>query len=227
MVDDPLRLTRHNYVQVTALLLWDNLPRLLLASLFFSLLWAPTLFLSMLGLWVPMLFFGWLLTFPGWSALLALEAALAEGRRAPISLFWRSFGRLWARSVGLGAALGLPIGIAWLTLLLAGQAAPPPPIAWAGLVADGMVVVLLACLALYAVPLFALHDQRLGQALRNSLILASRHVTNTFGLLAMGVLCVLSIFTVSPGLLFVLPAVWGMFLINNCRMLVAEETGQL
>ncbi len=225
MVDDPLRLTRHNYVQVTALLLWDNLPRLLLASLMFSLLWAPTLSLSMLGLWAPTLLIGWLLTFPGWSALLALEAALAEGRQAPISLFWRSFGRLWARSVGLGATMGFPLAIAWLTLQLVGQTTPPP-VVWAGLAADGVVLVLLACLALYAVPLFALHDQRLRQALRNSLILASRHVLNTFGLLAMGVLCVLSIFTISPGLLFVLPAVWGMFLINNCRMLIAEETGQ-
>jgi len=227
MVDDPLRLTRHSYVQVTTLLLWDNLPRLLLASLFFSLLWAPTLLLSMLGLWAPMLFVGWLLTFPGWSALLALEAALAEGRPAPIAGFWRSFGRLWTRSVGLGAAMGFPIAIAWVTLLLVGPTAPPSPIVWAGLAADGVVLVLLACLALYAVPLFALHDQRLSQALRNSLILASRHVTNTFGLLAMGVLCALSIFTISPGLLFVLPAVWGMFLINNCRMLVAEETGRI
>jgi hypothetical protein len=39
----------------------------------------------------------------------------------------------------------------------------------------------------------------------------------------MGVLFAFAVAYVSSGLLFILPAIWGMFLVNNCRMVVGEE----
>ncbi|NLE43465.1 MAG: hypothetical protein GX620_01985, partial [Chloroflexi bacterium] len=56
-----------------------------------------------------------------------------------------------------------------------------------------------------------------------------RHIANTLGLLGMGILFAFGVGYISSGLLFILPAVWGVFLVNNCRMVVDEElasTGQ-
>jgi hypothetical protein len=64
-----------------------------------------------------------------------------------------------------------------------------------------------------------------GTALRNALILASRNVVNTLGLLAMCVLFYFSIAYLSSGLLFFIPAISGVFFINNARLVVEEELG--
>ena len=82
---------------------------------------------------------------------------------------------------------------------------------------------LLASLYLYAFPLVVLHNVGMGTALSNGLILASRHIRNTLGLLGMAVLFVVAAVYLSVGLLFVLPAVWALFVVNNCRMVVDEH----
>jgi uncharacterized membrane protein YesL len=84
-------------------------------------------------------------------------------------------------------------------------------------------LLVLVTLFLYAFPLVVLHDVSTWLALRNAFILAGRHIVNTFGLLSMGVLFVLATLHVSSGLLFFLPAVWGIFIVNNCRLVVNEE----
>ena len=43
------------------------------------------------------------------------------------------------------------------------------------------------------------------------------------GLLGIGVLFALTCAYVSPALLFTLPAICGLFSVNNCRMVVVEE----
>lgn len=97
------------------------------------------------------------------------------------------------------------------------------PIVLVGFAADISGFLLLAALSLYAFPLIVVYNAGVKTALRNALILASRHIANTLGLLGMGILCLLGIRSVSPVLLFVLPPIWGMFLVNNCRMVVEEE----
>ena len=78
-------------------------------------------------------------------------------------------------------------------------------------------------LCLYAYPLLVLYDMGPRLALRNSALLASRHVSNTVGLLGMGVLFGIAVGRVSSGLMFFLPAVWGLFIVNNCRMVLADD----
>ena len=76
---------------------------------------------------------------------------------------------------------------------------------------------------MYAFPLLVLYDAPLGTALSNTLVLVSRHLSNTLGLLGMGALFGIGIVRLNAGLLLVLPAVWGMLVVNNCRMVMAEQ----
>ncbi len=94
---------------------------------------------------------------------------------------------------------------------------------WLGLAADALGLLLLFTLYLYAFPLLVLYDLGIGSALYNSLILASRYLMNTLGLLSLGGLFLLAVLYLSSGLMFILPAIWGMFIINNCRLVIALE----
>jgi hypothetical protein len=75
---------------------------------------------------------------------------------------------------------------------------------------------------IYTFPLIAVHDMTLWEGLRNGTLLSARFAGNTLGLVGMAVLFGLAVGYVSSGLLFFLPAVWGMFVVNNCQMVVDE-----
>ncbi|NLE45573.1 MAG: hypothetical protein GX620_12705, partial [Chloroflexi bacterium] len=60
-------------------------------------------------------------------------------------------------------------------------------------------------------------------ALRNALILSARHLMNTFGLLGLLILFVMATIYIHAGLSLFWPALWGLFVVNNCRMVVAQE----
>jgi uncharacterized membrane protein YesL len=114
--------------------------------------------------------------------------------------------------------------VVFALLTLATLSRPEVPlIVWLGLAADMLGLLLLVVLYLYAFPLLVQHDVGVWTALRSALALASRHLNNTLGLLGMGILFALAILYLSSGLLFFLPAVWGMFIVNNCRLVVDEE----
>ncbi len=221
-MDDTQPLNRHTYVRLTLSQLWENLPLLLLASFIFALLWAPSFLLFTLGLWGPALIAGVALAAPGWAALLALQIALTGGGGAPVSIMFRAFPRFWKRSAAMGLLTIFPFLAAWLTLPLFTQP-QVPSIAWLGLAADLAGFLILVTLGLYAFPLLVWHDLDVRTALRNALILASRHTVNTLGLLAMGVLFAFAVAYLSPGLLFILPTVWGLFIVNHCRMVVKDD----
>ncbi len=223
--EDPRHLSRHTYVRLTVQQLWENLPSMLLASLLFSICWAPAFFLATLGLWMPALMIGVVITAPGWTALLAHEAEMVLRPRSSIRTMFKAWPRFWARSVGLGLLGCLPLLAMLLTLPILSHPRVPL-IAWLGLAADASALIILTTLYLYAFPVIALYDADLYTALRSALILASRHIHNSLGLLAMGVLFAFAVFYISPGLLFILPAVWGIFIVNNCRMVVDEEMAQ-
>ena len=59
--------------------------------------------------------------------------------------------------------------------------------------------------------------------LRNSVILPARHINSTVGMVALAVLCILATIYLSSGLMFVLPALYGMFVANNCRLVIEQE----
>jgi uncharacterized membrane protein YesL len=224
-VDDLLPLNQRTYVRLTVKCLWDNLPLVLLAGVVFSLLCAPMVVLLVLGLFAPAIVIGVLTIAPAWAALLAQESEIARGAKTNIRTMVAALPRFWARGMGLGFLLWLQVVIALTTLEMLSRP-EAPPVVWLGLAADMLGLLLLIVLYLYAFPLLVQHDTGIWVALRNAFALASRHLNNTLGLLGMGVLFTLAILYLSSGLLLFLPAVWGMFIVNNCRLVVGEETGQ-
>ena len=224
-MDDLSPLNQRTYVRLTVKCLWDNLPRVLLAGVIFSLLCAPAFLLFILGLLAPAIIVGVLTIAPAWTALLAQENAIARDAKTDIRAMVGALPRFWARSTGLGLLLWLQVLIALLTLPMLSHP-EVPLVGWLGLGADMLGLLLLVLLYMYAFPLLVQHDVNVGTALRNAFILASRHLNNTLGLLAMGILFVLAILYLSSGLLLFLPAVWGMFIVNNCQLVVGEEMGK-
>ncbi len=147
---------------------------------------------------------------------------MAQGGAATIRDMVKGFGRLYLRSVVLGLLFAFPVQMYLMTLPLLSLSAIPT-VAWLGLAADGLGVLFLCSLFIYVFPLLATHDLGLRDAFRNAAILASRHVMNTVGLLAMVVLIVAAALYLNSGVLFFFPAFWGMFVVNNCRLVLADE----
>jgi uncharacterized membrane protein YesL len=215
-------LNERTYVWLTAVRLWDHSFLVLLAAAVFSVLCAPAFLLFLSGSFIPALAVGAVTLAPAWVALLAQEADIVCNASPHIGVMLRALPHYWARSVGLGLLTAFPLLAA--LLILPGLAQPEVPVVvWLGLAADALGLLLLASLFLYAFPLLVLHDVDLITALRNALILASRHISNTLGLLGMGVLFAMATRYLSSGLLFFLPAIWGMFIVNNCRLVVSQE----
>jgi uncharacterized membrane protein YesL len=217
--------TPATYVRLTIVSLWDNLPAILLGGAAFSALCVPTLALFVLGLAIPAVLLGALTIAPAWGALLAHQAGIVRDVGAGTGGFWKSLQRFWTRGAGLGLLVCFPLLAALLTV---------PALAYpearftarAGFVADVAGLILLAALYTYAFPLIVLYDADLYTALSCAVVLAGHHGVNTLGLLGMGVLFALTTLRVSTGLVFILPAVWGLFILNNCRMVVMEELAQ-
>lgn len=221
-MDDPLSLNQHTYVRLTVRQIWDNLPLVLLAGLVFSLLCLPAFALFVLDLIFPAIIVGVLTIAPAWAALLAQEAEILQGIKTNLGVMFKALPRYWGRSVKLGLLATFPVLAALFTL--PGLAQPDvPSVVWVGLAADAFGLLLLATLFLYAFPLLVLYDVDVRTALQNAFILASRHIVNTFGLLSLGVLTFLGAVYLSSGLLFVLPAIWGMFMVNNCQLVIKIE----
>jgi uncharacterized membrane protein YesL len=215
-------LGQRTYVCLTLVSLWENLPLVLLAGLVFALLCVPASLFFFVGSFIPALIVGALTVAPACAALLAQENEIVRDVKANIGTMFRVLPRFWIRGVGLGLFGCFPLFVALLTLPML-SLPQVPLVVWLGLGADVLGLLILAALYLYAFPLLVLYDMSVGTALRNALLLASRHVWNTLGLLGMGTLFALVIVYISPALLFVLPAIWGLFIINNCRMVVEEE----
>jgi uncharacterized membrane protein YesL len=213
---------RYTYVRMTLISLWENLPLVLFVGLVFALLCVPAFLLFLVGLFIPALIVGALTIVPACAALLAQENEIVRDVKASIGTMFRALPRFWTRGVTLGLLGGFPLFVALLTLPML-SLPHAPLVVWLGLGADVLGLFILVALYLYAFPLLVLYDMSVGTALRNALILASRYIWNTLGLLGMGILFALASVYVSPALLFVLPAIWGLFIINNCRMVVEEE----
>ena len=221
-MDDVTRLDHRTYVRMTAISLWENLPLVLLAGLVFVLLCVPALLLFISDLIAPALIVGAIIIAPAWAALLAQGADIVRDIKTNISVMFRALPRFWARSAGLGLLFCFPLLVALLTLPMLSYP-QVPLVVWLGLAADAFGLFFLAALYLYAFPMLVLYDVGIGTALRNALILATRYIRNTLGLLGMGILFVFATVYFSSGLLFFLPAVWGVFIVNGCRMVVEEE----
>jgi hypothetical protein len=220
MKDSPVEpLSPQTYLSVTVRCLWDNLPRIVLAGLWFSLLAAPAFVLAVLGLWGLALLAGLLLVGPSWAALLQWEAVLLEGKTPSWSALLQGWLRLWLPAVRLGVLAVFPLV---LVRVLNDRLAADAPLWLAGLSLGAWLYALLwlAIGAVYILPAMALHGWALHMALRNGWVLASRFPGNTVGLIALFVLFYLAVVNVSGGLIFLLPAVAGLFVANNLRLVV-------
>jgi uncharacterized membrane protein YesL len=223
-VEEEPGLNGHTYVRLTAASWWQNLPLVLLSGALFTLSCAPAVVLLWVGPLTLVLVAGALTIAPAWAALLAVERKMVEGRKATIGMMLRAFPRYWTRTAALGVLIILP-ALAGLLTLPALARPEVPWFVWLGLAADGFVLLLIGCLYLYAFPLIVLYDVSVRDGLRNGFILASRNWINTIGLVSMLVLLGFATVYLSSGLLFFWPAFWSMFVLNNCRLVVAEELG--
>ena len=152
--------------------------------------------------------------------MLAWDGALATGRVprwARLHTAWRDH---WGISVRLAAVAIFPLAVVqWGS---AQTAANAPGWLSALLVCAWLNAVLwLAALLLYALPAVALYGWDRATALRNGLLLAARLPTHTVGLIALYVLCYLAIVAFNGGLIFFLPAIAGLFVVNHVRLAVS------
>jgi len=222
----------HNFVFQTLRAAWDNLPQLLLGMIWLNLCLAPSFVLALLGLGGPATVAGVLLAAPGWVALQYVQGQMVQGKAVPPLDLLRSFRRFWSPSVHLAALAFVLPAVTYLAVVASGSAARAggdPTVA----ATDSATIVLVVgtvagllvagLLILYTAPLLVLYKQDLRTLLRNSVVLSARHITNTLGMVALAVLCGFLVARLNSGLLFVLPALYGMFVVNNCRLVLQQE----
>ena len=213
-------ISTQEFLVQTATATWDNLPQILVGALWLNACLAPALVLAFLGLGMPAAIGGVLLAAPGWVALQRYQMGLVEGKSVPLAVLLTAFRHFWTRGVRLGAlGVFLPL-VTWVVGMMLAPNGLAVPVFTAGLLASFLAG---SVLVLYAVPLLVAYDQELPAVLRNSAILPGRHINNTIGMVALAVLCILATIYISSGLMFVLPALYGMFAANNCRLAIAQE----
>ena len=213
---------QNTYVRMTLRSWWDNLPLVLLAGLVFVVVSTPALVLFFLALFGPAILVGALTVVPVWVALLAQLADVAREVKTNIGVMLKAFVHYWTRSAVLGLLLAFPVVMFMLTLPALAREQVPVFI-WLGFAVDGLVALVLLALLIYATPLMVIHDLRVSDALRNAFILSARYFMNTLGLMGMIVIFVFATIRVHSLLIFLWPAFWGLFLVNNCRMVVIQE----
>lgn len=196
-------------------MLWENLPAVILGAVGFSLCAMPAFVLFSVGFLGLSLVIGVLTIAPAWAALLAYEIPIYTDRVTHWPIFWLSMLHFWRRGALLGAIGAIPIFSAYFKLPLLNQE-QISNVLWLSYAADFLIMAVFVALSLYAFPLMVSDDLMLSTALRNAWILVGRQPINTIGLLAMGILFVFAVAYLSLGLLFVLPAIFGLFVVGNC-----------
>ena len=212
-------LTRDTFVLYVGRQLWSELPRVLGSSLLFSLCCAPAFVLFALGLLAPTVLVGVVTIAPGWTALLAVQRNIISNGVLPASSFGAAFCYYWRRSTQLGMLAAFPL-LAALATLPALQQQPVPLVVWIGLGADLLGMALLAALLLYAFPLLVHFDYGVKASLRDGWLWAARFPTHTLGLLGLGILGAFAVTYLSLGLLFLLPALYGLFVVGNSLLVL-------
>jgi uncharacterized membrane protein YesL len=212
-------LNRDTYVLFVCRQIWDELPRVLGSGLLFSLCAAPAFVLFALGFLAPTVLVSVITIAPGWAALLAVQTNLVSAGALPAISFGRAFRHYWRRSTILGLLVGFPV-LAALTTLPLLQQPPVGLVVWLGLGADLFGMALLAALLLYAFPLMVYQDAGGKTSLYHGWLLAALHPWHTLGLLGLGILLAFGVGYLSLGLLLLLPAFYGMFVVGNALLVL-------
>ncbi len=202
---------------------WENLPQLLWGALLFSLVCIPASFLFTLGLFIPTLLVASITIGPAWTALLAFETRLLQGRVPRQFSLFDDFRQSWRRSTLLSLLTIFPL-LALMTTMPVLQTPPIAPIVWIGLGADLLGCAVMATLSFYAFPSLVQHPHKgVRASIRDALILASRHPGNSLGLLAIGILFSFCVAYISPALLLLLPTVYALFIAANHLLVLRKE----
>ena len=216
-------ITSGTYVVQVGQTLWENLPQLLWGALLFTLVCIPASFLFTLGLFIPTLLVASITIGPAWTALLAFEMRLLQGKVPRQFSLFDDFRQSWRRSMLLSLLTIFPL-LALITTLPALQSPPVAQIVWIGLGADLLGCAVMVTLSFYAFPTLVQHqDKGVRAAIRDALILASRHPANSLGLLAIGILFSFCIAYVSLALLLLLPTVYALFIAANHLLVLQKE----
>lgn len=216
-------ITPGTYVVQVGQTLWENLPQLLWGSVLFTLVCIPASFLFTLGLFIPTLLVASITIGPAWTALLAFETRLLQGRVPRQYSLFDDFRQCWRQSALLSLLTIFPL-LALITTLPALQSPPVAPIVWIGLGADLLGCAVMATLSFYAFPSLVQHkDQGVRACIRDALILASRYPANSLGLLAIGILFSFCIAYISPALLLLLPTAYALFIAANHLLVLQKE----
>jgi hypothetical protein len=202
--------------------LWENLPNIILGGLLFALLCTPTFVLFVLGWMIPALITVPLLVAPAWSALMRLHASLLEGKATTVAEMGRAIPRYWRASFRLGVMGIVPLYVTY-RLLPALATITVSWWVWVAFFVALLATAFVCALYLYAFPLTVLYNSPTTIALTNSALLASRYANNTVGLLSMGLLFSLVIAYLTLALLFILPTIYALFIVNHCRMVIGEN----
>lgn len=210
-------LNRDTYVLFVCRQIWEELPRVLGNGLLFSLCCAPAFVLFSLGLLAPTLLVSVITIAPAWTALLAVQRNIVSDGALPGMNFGRAFRYYWRRSTLLGMIAAFPLLAALITLPLLQQPIVPL-VVWLGLGADLLGMALVAALLLYAFPTLVHEDAGVKTSLHKGWRLAALHPWHTVGLIGLGILLVFAVGYLSLGLLFLLPAVYGMFVMGNALL---------
>ena len=218
-MDELQALRPDTYVSLVAQKLWENLPSVLWGGLLFSLCCLPAFMAFALGWLAPTVVVGAVTIAPAWAALLAYEHTLFIDESMKPLRFFQALRHCWRRSACLGGMAAFPV-LATITTLPLLRQPDVPRLVWLGLGADFFGMALMAALLLYAFPLLVHTDQGMRVLLRDALILTSRQPFNTVGLLGMGILFGFAVAYISLGLLFLLPAIYGMFVVANCLLVL-------
>lgn len=203
--------------------LWENLPQVLLGAAFFSVASAPSFILFVLGLpWLALLSSIGLVS-PAWVGMLAHQGHLARDHTSSAYLLLFGFRHRWLDSLRLGAVGAFPLAATlWFALSPNNDLTQLASGFWALLILLGCLILIVV--TIYALPLLALFDASVPNALQNSAILSARYVVNTLGLAAMAVLLAFGVIYLSLGLLLILPACFALFVVNNCFLVVQSES---
>ncbi len=221
-MDEQQPVTSSTYVSHVAATLWENLPHLLWGALIFSLACAPVFVLFSFGLLAAGLLAMAVVVGPVWAALQAYSLRMAGGYACTTGTFFTAFRQHWRG----GALLGLLALFPWMALLTTLpllQQNPIPFVVWLGLSADFLGIAVMLALSLYTFPLLIQRGISVRAAVRDALILTSRYPSNTLGLLALGILFGFAAVYLSLGLLFILPAVYSLFIATNSLLVLSQE----
>lgn len=215
-------LNRETYVPIVLRAIWEELPRVLGGGFLLSVCCVPAFLLFGVGFVAGFVLISIVTVAPAWAALLAIQLPLLSEESVLRFNFVQALRTYGRRASQLSLAMAVPVA-AMLVTLPALQQPHVPLTIWLILGLEFFGIAWGGAVLLYAFPLLVYADGGVSATLRTSWILVGRHPFNALGLMGLAILLGFAITYVSLGLLFLLPAFYGMFVMGNCLLVLAID----